>query len=261
MPDAAEDLALLVEAAEAAGRIALGHFRTGVAHREKPGGAGPVSDADLEIDRALAGTLRGARPGYGWLSEESTDGPDRLERARVFVLDPLDGTRAFLNGDAGFATAVAVVEHGRPIAGVVHLPARGETYAAALGLGATLNGATIRASGRTALTGARVLASRAQMEPRHWPGGVPEIAREVRAALAWRLCLVADGRVDAALTFRPAWEWDIAAGSLIAAEAGARVTDPRGAPLAFNRPEPRAPGLIAAPPALHAALLARRGLG
>jgi myo-inositol-1(or 4)-monophosphatase len=258
VPDASEDLALLVRAAEDGGRIAMRHFGRAVRHREKPGGAGPVSDADLEIDAALAATLRGARPDYGWLSEETPDTADRLARARVFVLDPLDGTRAFLNGDKGFALALAVVEEGRPLAGVVHAPALGETYAAARGAGATRNGRAIRVSGRQTLADARVLASRGQLEPAHWPGGVPPVRREVRPALARRLCLVAAGRFEAVVTFRPAWEWDIAAGGLIAAEAGATVTDGEGHALAFNAEEPRASGLIAAPPAIHAALLARR---
>jgi myo-inositol-1(or 4)-monophosphatase len=176
----------------------------------------------------------------------------------VFVVDPIDGTRAFLKGEPGFSIALAVVERGAVTAAAVHLPARGETYAAHLGGGATLDGLPIRPSGRTAPDGAQALAAKAAFDAAHWPHGAPHMRRHFRPSLAWRLCLVAAGRFDATMTFRPAWEWDIAAGGLIAAEAGATVTDGEGHALAFNAEEPRASGLIAAPPAIHAALLARR---
>jgi len=256
-PEPAADLALLLEAAEIGGAIAMRHFQAAPLHWEKGGGAGPVSQADLEIDRALAAHLGAARPSYGWLSEETEDGPARLAAGRVFILDPIDGTRAFLAGETGFGIALAVAEDGRITAGVMHLPARAETYAAALGQGATLNGQPIRCTPRTGLPGARVLASKAGLAPERWPGGVPPVNRFFRTALAWRLCLVAAGSFDATLTLMPAWEWDIAAGALIAAEAGAMVTDATGGPLRFNAPHPRAPSLIAAPPALHAAFVAR----
>lgn len=256
-PDPAADLALLAAAAEAAGEIALRHFRTDVESWKKSDG-GPVSAADLEINNMLAAELPAARPDYGWLSEESTDTALRLDRERVFIVDPIDGTRAFIEGSPGFSVALAVAERGRVTAGVVHLPARGETYAATIGGGATLNGAPIRASARTTLTGADVLAGKPQMTPENWPGGVPEVNRHFRSSLAWRFCLVGSARFDAMFTFRPAWEWDIAAGSLIAAEAGAAVSDPTGGAIAFNAPGARAAGVIAAPEAIHAQLLAHR---
>ncbi len=261
-PAAAEDRALLEAAAVAAGEVALAHHGRPVAIREKGDGQGPVSEADLAVNAALAERLRHARPDYGWLSEEDVDGHGpgaaRSRARRVFVVDPIDGTRAFLAGEAGWGVAVAVVEDGRPVAACFHLPARDETYAAHLGGGASLNGRPISMSDRTALIGARGLAGKAALSPEHWPGGVPEIVREMRPALIWRLCLVAEGRADLALTLGPAWEWDVAAGALIAAEAGAAATDPDGRQLAFNRTPPRTPGVIVAPPALHAALMARR---
>ncbi|MHA1530213.1 MAG: 3'(2'),5'-bisphosphate nucleotidase CysQ [Alphaproteobacteria bacterium] len=253
----ADDLALLTGAAEAAGAIALGHFRGDFETWDKPG-EGPVTEADLAIDRMLRAELGAARPDYGWLSEESEGQPDRAGRERVFIVDPIDGTRAFIAGEPGWGPALAVAEQGRVVAAVMHLPARGETFAAALGQGATLGGASIRASGRTVLEGATALAARAQLKDELWPGGTPPVERHFRPSLAWRLCLVGQGRFDIMVTLRPAYEWDIAAGSLIATEAGAVVTDGNGAALAFNRHPARAPGVIAAPEALHRALMARR---
>ena len=258
MPDPASDTRLLVEAAEAAGVIAMRHFRSDVEQWDKDDGMGPVTAADLEIDAMLASRLRAARPGYGWLSEESTDGAARLSADRVFIVDPIDGTRSFIAGEPGFSVALAVVEHGRPIAAAVHLPARQETFAATLGQGAVKNGRPVAVSTRTAMDGATVLTSKWQMRDENWPHGVPPLRREFRSSLAWRMCLVAEARFDTMLSFRKSFEWDIAAGALIAAEAGAAVTDGAGLALAFNSAAALTDGVIAAPPALHRAIMAHR---
>lgn len=255
--DPAADLALLTDAARIAGEIALRHFRRGVTAWDKPEGHGPVTEADLEIDRVLRAGLMAARPDYGWLSEESADEPARLGARRVFIIDPIDGTRAFIAGDKAWAHSLAVVEGGRPIAGVVHLPMLERTYAAALRGGASMNGAAIAASSRADLAGAKVLATAALMEPSWWPGGVPNLDRHFRTSLAYRLCLVAEGKFDAMLTFRDTWEWDVAAGDLIAREAGARVTTRAGGATCYNAARPLLPGLVSCAPALHAALVAR----
>lgn len=246
------DLALLIEAAHAAGEIALRHFGQSPRVWEKPGGHGPVTEADLAIDRMLLARLGAARPDYGWLSEESTDGRARAGAERVFILDPIDGTRAYVAGEKSWAHSLAVAEGGRVIAGVVHLPMLGRTYAAVAGGGARLNGAVIAASGRVEVAGARVLATGAQMAPAHWPRGVPEFERHYRPSLAYRLCLIAEGRFDAMLTFRDTWEWDVAAGDLICREAGAVVSTLGGVGLSYNNAVPLLPGVIAAGPALHA---------
>ena len=258
VPDRTTDLALLVEAAEAAGRIAMSHFKSGVETWEKPG-EGPVTQADMEIDRMLHARFSAARPDYGWLSEESESAHDRDSRERVFIVDPIDGTRAFIAGEQGWGCALAVAERGIVTAAAMHLPVRGETFAATLGGGATRNGAPVRASARQALEGASALAASTQLRAEHWPGGVPPVERHFRPSLAWRLCLVAEGRFDIMVTLRDAFEWDIAAGSLIATEAGATVTDRLGGALRFNLHPAKAPGVICAPAPLHSALLARLG--
>ena len=253
----AHDLPLLLGAARAASASALGHAGPAARRWDKPGGAGPVTEADIEVDRLLRARLMAARPSYGWLSEETEDSDARLHRRRVFIVDPIDGTRSFIDGAADWAHALAVAEDGQVTAAVILLPMRDLTYAAARGHGATLNGAPIRTSDRSALSGASVLAARPALEPRRWRGGaVPAVVRSLRASLAWRLALVAEGRYDAILTLRPTWEWDIAAGALILSEAGALATDRHGAALRFNSPDPRLDGVLAANPALHARLLA-----
>lgn len=253
MPES--DLALLTEAALEAGHIARGFWRQSPQVWEKPG-LGPVTEADLAVNAHLRGVLRHARPEYGWLSEEDPDGPERLNAARVFVLDPIDGTRAFIAGEESFAISIAIVEGGRPVTGLVYLPARDRLYTATLHGPALCDGSPIEASRQTGAAGATLLATTPTMAPEHWPGGVPKVKRSFRASLAYRMCLVAEGRFDAMMTLRPAWEWDIAAGALIAARAGAVVTDRHGAGLVFNRPQPQTAGVIAAPAGLHRALRA-----
>lgn len=255
--DLSTDLALLIDAAKGAGEIAARHFNAAPKVWDKGGGQGPVTEADLEVDAFLKARLTAARPGYGWLSEESDslDDQARLRAECCFVVDPIDGTRAFIDGQPSFAHALAVVRAGAPVVGVVHLPMLDMTYAATSGGGAVLNGAPIAVSRHETPEGAQVLANKLALDPAHWPGGVPPVTRHFRPSLAWRLALVGEGRFDAMVTVRDAWDWDIAGAALIASEAGATVTDRSGAPLRFNTRTARNPGVLAAPPALHAALI------
>ena len=234
------------------------HFRTDVKTYQKPGDLGPVTAADLEINEMLDARLRGARPGYGWLSEEDADDPARLNAERVFIVDPIDGTRSFIAGETGFSVALAVVEKGKVIAAAVHLPAREETFSAAIGQGATKDGRPVAASNQGDPAQATVLTARKQLLPENWPKGVPPLTRHFRSSLAWRMCLVAEARFDCMLTFRRAFEWDIAAGALIASEAGAQVTDGNGGRLVFNSAEGMQEGVIAAPSSLHDRLMGFR---
>ncbi|WP_322867105.1 3'(2'),5'-bisphosphate nucleotidase CysQ [Aquicoccus sp. G2-2] len=253
MPGA--DLELLIDAAREAGRIAREYCGETVQKWDKPDDAGPVTEADLAVNRMLNERLRGARPGYGWLSEESEDSAERLARERVFIVDPLDGTRNFIEGGKSWAHALAIVEHGRPVAGVVYLPLLERLYAAEAGLGATLNGAPIAASTAQGLAGATLLAARPALGAEHWKGGVvPDVERVYRPSLAYRLSLVAEGRFDSMLTLRDSWEWDIAAGAAILGEAGAVVTDRHGQALRFNNAVPMVAGVVAGAEAVQRAL-------
>lgn len=255
MPAPEDDLSLLCEAAEAAGAIALSFWRQEPKAWDKGGGQGPVTEADLAVNDALQARLAAARPDYGWLSEESEADAARLDARRCFIIDPIDGTRAFIDGQDSFAHSLAIAEGERIVAAVVHLPARGLTYTATADGPALLNGKPI-APTDAPLGGARVLTYRAAFEPHHWKGGrIPPIRREFRSSLAWRLCLVAEGQFDAALSLRAAWEWDIAAGSLIAERAGALATERGGGPMRFNSARAMVEGLLVAGPRLHGQLL------
>lgn len=256
MPESS-DLSLLSDAARAAGDIALGYWRKSPESWEKAAGAGPVSEADLAVNRMLLAELRAARPDYGWLSEETPDSPDRLLRDRVFIIDPIDGTRAFIDGTPDFSHSLAVAERGRVIAAAVFLPAQDRLYSAETGSVSQLNGVPVTVSDKVEAQDATLLTARPNLGPDHWRGGQPPPFRRMfRSSLAWRMCLVAEGAFDAMLTLRPTWEWDVAAGTLIAEQAGALVSDRRGLSPRFNGATARLDGLIAAPAALHRAILA-----
>lgn len=246
------DLELLIDAARDAAQIALHHKAKGLDVDDKPGGAGPVTQADLAVDRALREGLTQARPEIGWLSEETEDNPERLAADRVFIVDPIDGTRSFIAGETTWAHSLAIAENGVITHGVVYLPEMDLLYSASITQGAFCNGDRISVSNISNIDVARVLATKPNMDPKHWRGTVPLFKRSHRPSLAYRLCLVAQGRYDAMLTFRPSWEWDIAAGALILAEAGAKVTDRAGLDLRFNNAVPQTAGVVGAGHELHA---------
>ncbi len=252
-----DDLTLLIDAARASAEIALRFFREDPETWDKGGNQGPVTEADLAIDTMLKAELRAARPDYGWLSEETEDSGDRLDRERVFIVDPIDGTRAFIAGEKTWSHSLAIAEGGVITKAVVLAPVIDRLYSAETGAVSTLNGEAITATARPEMDGATVLAAKSNMEERHWHGGVPPVTRHFRPSLAYRLSLVAQGRFDAMLTLRPCWEWDIAAGALIVQQAGGAATEISGAPLRFNSPTAQTSGCLAAGPDLHAALLPR----
>lgn len=242
----AHDLPLLIDAARVAGRVATSFAGSSVRCWEKAGDQGPVTEADLAVNKMLHTTLQLARPDYGWLSEESEDNTVRLNKERVFIIDPIDGTRSFVEGSNTWAHALAVAENGVVTAAVVYLPLRDKLYAAGLGHGATLNGAPIVASSLDVLEDATVLAARPALAAKNWKSQhTPKFKRSYRPSLAYRLALVAEGRFDAMLTLRRSWEWDIAAGALIITEAGGAALDRKGGPLRFNNPDPRLNGVVA----------------
>ena len=256
MTDYTADLALIRDAALAAGELALAEREAGLKTWSKPGGS-PVTSADMAVDRLLKDALLTARPDYGWLSEETEDTPDRLSRRRLFVVDPIDGTVAYMKGKPWWCIPIAVVEDGRPVAAVIHAPALNETFCATLGGGATLNGQPITASDTDDLDDASVLADARLMEGPHWDEPWPPMRYEKRNAIAYRMALVAAGAFDAAIALTPKWDWDVCAGALIAQEAGAIVSDHHGHPWRFNQPDPRQNSLICSTPALHPLIVRR----
>ena len=233
-----------------AGRIALARAGTDYQRWEKVPGH-PVCEVDLEVNQFLREHLSALDPAAGWLSEETLDDSDRIERPRVWVVDPIDGTRDFLAGRPGWSVSVALVEDRVPTLGVLAAPARDEHWTAASGQGAWRNGAKLRVSGRTELAGARVPVDQLA-------AGDHDLVAVVKPnSIALRIALVAAGEADLLATMRWGHEWDIAAAALIALEAGATVTGALGQPFAFNTPSAKAFGVLVATPAVHAAAVER----
>lgn len=249
------DLALLAKAALNAGAIAMRYWKQDPKTWEKPG-LGPVTEADLAVNAYLEGELRSARPGHGWLSEETTDSADRLECEHVFIIDPIDGTRAFIAGEKHFAVSIALAHGGRISDAAIYLPALDQLYTASESGPALCNGQPIRASTCPGLESANILMSKNFLAADHWHRPPLGLRRSFRSSIAYRLCLVADGSFDGMISTRDAWEWDIAAGSLIAERAGAVVSDRLGKALQFNAPQAKTPGIFCAAPGVHAGLLA-----
>ena len=211
----------------------------------------PVCEADLELDAMLRASLTAIDPTAGWLSEETADTVHRLGVSRVWVVDPIDGTRDYLRGRRGWAVSVALVEDGAVRIGILAAPARNELWVAQAGQGATRNGKALRAGSRTQLPGARVPADQLPRADRDL------VAVEKPNSIALRMALVAADEADLVATVRWGNEWDVAAAALICQEAGATVTDALGDPLRFNRPQPTAFGLLCAAPGIHGAAAER----
>jgi myo-inositol-1(or 4)-monophosphatase len=254
-----EDLDLIVEAAREAGALILEYRARGLNVEYKENNS-PVSDADLAADALLKTRLRAARPDYGWLSEETADDPERLDRRRIFLVDPIDGTRAYVKDKPWFSVCIAVVEDGAPVASVVLAPALGETYTALAGGGAFLNGEPIRPSVRTDLNDALMVSEEALFRHAVWANPWPPMRYQNRNSLAYRVCLVAAGAADAAISWGGKSDWDLGAADLIAREAGAAICDWRGDPYVYNRPDPSQLGLMAAAPGLAPLILERTRL-
>jgi myo-inositol-1(or 4)-monophosphatase len=254
------DVALAAEIAGNAATIAMGHFAPGARSSSKSwdkADGSPVSAADLDVNTYLKGVIAAARPDDGWLSEECADTDARLHKRRVWVVDPIDGTRDFLRGRTGWAVSVALVEDGAVSVGVLAAPAQNRLYAASAGHGATLNGKPLQVSGLATLDGVRLPIDEANMAASYWPGPWPGTAVAKPNSLALRMAMLAADEADAWMEGRSIAEWDVAASSLILSEAGGMLTDRHGAALAFNRPVPLFQGLAAATPALHGDVLAR----
>ena len=255
---AEDDLQLLRSSAVTAGIIAAGYFRRDLKHWTKEHNS-PVSEADIVLDKFLHSALTTARPDYGWLSEETADDSDRLGKTRVFVVDPIDGTRGFIRGDDSWTVSLAVVENGIAIAGVVYAPARDEMYDASMGGGARLNGKVLKREtvpGRTAplIPAPGAVHQELQAEGLDYARG-PHFP-----SLAYQLVQVATGRLDAAVARRGSNDWDLAGAACILSECGLGFEDVCIGALRFNRADVRHGALAAVGDAslrtpLHAALI------
>ena len=250
------DLDLILAAAQEAGELIMKRRAAGLTVEYKHGGS-PVTDADMAADALLKDRLLSARPDYGWLSEETADNADRLAKTRIFLVDPIDGTRAYVRGRPWFAVSIAVVDDGAPVAGVVLAPDLDETYTAVAGGGAFLNGRPIAPSARTELEDAAMVGDKALFTHPAWPTPWPPMRIESRNSLAYRICLVASGAFDAAVSPARKSDWDLGAADLVAREAGARICDRHGRAFVYNRPDPSQAGLVAAAPGLAALILER----
>jgi len=245
-----DDLKRIATALDAA-RAVLARFTPGaVEHRVKEGDD-PVTEADLAVNEALLKRL--PQPGEGWLSEETRDDPERLGCRRVWVVDPLDGTREFVAGVPEWCVSVALVEDGRPVAGGICNPVTDQTVIGSIESGVTLNGTPCRVRKLTSLDGIEILASRSEVRRGEWsrfdsaPFGVRGVG-----SVAYKLGLVAAGLADATWTLVPKHEWDVAAGVALVRAAGGSVWTPEGEEPRFNRESPKLTGLLAAPSGLEA---------
>lgn len=256
--DLSLDFDLMREAAREGARLALSYWGRPIERQRKADGSA-VTEADHAVDAVLAARLRGARPGYGWLSEESADHRSRLGAGRVWVVDPIDGTRAFIQGLDDWTVAVALIEDGVPVLAAVINPVRDETYEARAGEGAVLNGRKLRASEQSTLEGAKLVVPDSLLKTSRWRRPWPPVKRVWANSILYRMALVASAAADAAFALTPKWEWDVAAGALLVQEAGGLITDPDGLPLRFNSVEAKVPGFLAAGSKLHQILVERMG--
>jgi myo-inositol-1(or 4)-monophosphatase len=247
------DSALLVAAVREAGALALSLFRTDVKNWTK-GASSPVSDADIAANDLLEKRLRSATPDYGWLSEESADGPSRLGKHLVWIVDPIDGTRGYLAGREDWCVSVALVENESPLLAAVFAPASDEFFFAARGQGATCNGVALHATPGAELDFSRVAGPKPLVE--RLRKTADEIVLHPRiGSLALRLCRVADGRLDAAFAGGQSRDWDLAAADLIVHEADGTMTALSGDTILYNRPEVTHGVLVAAGRDRHAEII------
>jgi myo-inositol-1(or 4)-monophosphatase len=243
-----------IQSALEAGRSILSRYTPGEIETEYKAGHDPVTEADRSVDAALRKEL--LQPGEGWLSEESADDLSRLDKERVWVVDPLDGTREFVAGIPEFCVSVAMVQRGKPVAGGICNPATGQLIIGSLEAGVTLNGAPVQASQRGSLQGAVVHASRSEVKRGEW-AQFDDAVFKVKAmgSVAYKLGLVAAGIADATFTLTPKHEWDVAAGAALVESAGGFVQTLEGQGLICNQRSPLLSGLVACGPRLREELL------
>ncbi|MCB5175427.1 inositol monophosphatase family protein [Microvirga lenta] len=241
------------DAARQAGAIALPFYRSGAQtaarlwYKDK---SSPVTEADIALDTFLKEHLSGLLPEAAWLSEETADNPERLDQRCVWIVDPIDGTRAFSTGHPDWSISIALVLEGRPVLGVIYAPIHDHLYEAVLGGGAWCNGRRLKVSEAERLDRARVAGPKPLMDRFARSAGAIQPLPKV-PSLALRLARVADGSIDVGLVSSNAHDWDIAAADLILHEAGALLTDFGGQAPIYNRPQPRHNEMVAVASRLH----------
>jgi len=249
------DILERISAALEASRAVFARFTPGAIETEYKTGHDPVTEADRALDAVLRREL--LRDGEGWLSEESVDDPARLERSRVWVVDPLDGTREFVKGIPEFCVSIGFVENGHPVAGGIYNPATDETFLGAIDSGITYNGEPSQPSQRKTLDGALVLASRSEVKRGEWKAFEnSNLKIRPMGSVAYKLALVAAGLADVTFTLTPKNEWDVVAGAALVQSAGGFVSTLERSNLIANRRDPLLSGLLAAGPFLRDELLA-----
>ena len=255
MTSAYSDILARIEAALAASRTVFSRFTPGAIETEYKIGHDPVTEADRALDAVLRQNL--LRDGEGWLSEESVDDPIRLQRSRVWVVDPLDGTREFVKGIPEFCVSIGFVENGRPMAGGIYNPATDETFLGAIDCGVTYNGKSSHPSQRTSLEGALILASRSEVKRGEWKAFEnSSVVIRPMGSVAYKLALVSAGLADVTFTLTPKNEWDVVAGAALVQSAGGFVSTLEKTDLTANRRDPLLSGLLACGPFLKNSLLA-----
>jgi myo-inositol-1(or 4)-monophosphatase len=244
----AAELETAERAAREAGAIIMGYY--GKEYRiEQKGKNNPVTVADLEANLKIQEVLLGRYPEDGWLSEESKDDLKRLKAKRVWVIDPIDGTREFIEGIPQFTVSIGLAVDGRAVAGVVYNPAQEKLYKGGQGAGATLNGKPIYVTPRADVQGSALIVSRSEPKKRFQP--FMDLCKvETVGSIAYRLALIGGAEGDAMLTFRALHEWDVCGGVAVVEGAGGVVIDGRGEPIRFNREDSLCRGMVAANPML-----------
>jgi myo-inositol-1(or 4)-monophosphatase len=240
------ELEVAEAAARAAGAIVREFYERGVDVGYKDAARdNPVTEADTQADACIQRAIRAAFPADGWLSEETRDSRERLSRPRVWIVDPLDGTKEFVQHIPELCVCIALVEDGVPVVGVSFNPITDELFAAARGRGLTVNGSPARTSPTSDLRQARILASRSEDKRGEWDPFKSRMRVELTGSVAFKLALIAAGRGDGTFSLTPKHEWDVCSGAALIAEGGGRITDCDGQPLRFNREKPLLPGIIA----------------
>src|SRR6202167_2311942 len=243
-----------IHSALEASRAVFARFTPGAIETEYKVGHDPVTEADRALDAVLRKEL--LCDGEGWLSEESVDDPIRLQHSRVWVVDPLDGTREFVKGIPEFCASIGFVEDGRPVAGGIYNPATDETFLGSIDSGVTYNGKPAQPSQRRTLDGALVLASRSEVKRGEWkPFENAAFKIKPMGSVAYKLALVSVGLADVTFTLTPKNEWDVVAGAALVQSAGGFVSTLEKTNLIANRRDPLLSGLPASGPLLKDKLL------